>query len=381
MNVHQTLIGTALLLAAASSAAALEHVSFTREGKPFHISGRLVTEAQNGGVLLLAPDGVLWAVQPDEIVTRKSDDEPFVPFGPKEMGAKLLAEMPAGFKIHTTANYVICYNTSPAYAQWCGALYERLYRAFQNYWSQRGFKLRDPEMPLVALVFDDKQSYINFSRPMFGDAAESIIGYYDYQANRVVMYDLTGIEGLRPPGERISTATRVNQILSQRAAAATVATIVHEATHQLAFNCGLQARGADNPVWVSEGVALYFETPDLSNSKGWGSIGSLNRPRLTQFQNYLPTRPADSLETLLRDDVRFREAKSGVNAYAEAWALTYFLLRTRSKEYVAYLQLLSQKQPSVFDEPAERLAQFKAFFGPDLQKLDAEFVEYIRRLR
>jgi hypothetical protein len=381
MNIRQVSIAAAVLLIAAQTAAAVEHVSLTRDGKPLHVSGKIVTEAQNGGLLLLAPDGVLWAVQPEEIVTRRSDDEAFLPLGQKEMAAKLLAEMPAGFKIHTTANYVICYNTSPAYAQWCGALYERLFRAFQNYWTQRGFKLRDPEMPLVALVFDDKQSYINFSRPQFGAAAESIIGYYDYQANRVVMYDLTGVEGLRPAGERISTATRVNQILSQPSAAATVATIVHEATHQLAFNCGLQTRGADNPVWVSEGIAVYFETPDMSNSKGWGSIGSLNRPRLNQFQNYLQSRPANSLDSLLRDDLRFREAKSGLNAYAEAWALNYFLLRTRSKEYVAYLQVLSQKQPSVFDEPEERLALFKSYFGPDLQKFDAEFVDYIRRLR
>ena len=68
-----------------------------------------------------------------------------------------------------------------------------------------------------------------------------------------------------------------------------VATIIHEATHQLAFNRGLQARFADVPLWVSEGIALYFETPDLRNSRGWQTVGAVNRVRLDRFRQYLTT--------------------------------------------------------------------------------------------
>ena len=41
------------------------------------------------------------------------------------------------------------------------------------------------------------------------------------------------------------------------------------------------------------------------------------------------------------------DAKQAVDAYAESWALTYYLIHKHPKEYVAYLKLLSRKQPLV----------------------------------
>ena len=52
-----------------------------------------------------------------------------------------------------------------------------------------------------------------------------------------------------------------------------------------------------------------------------------------------------------------------------------------SKEYQSYLQRLSQKEPLVWDDPATRLKEFKACFGPDLAALDAEFVRYMARAK
>ena len=139
----------------------------------------------------------------------------------------------------------------------------------------------------------------------------------------------------------------------------TVATIVHEATHQIAFNCGLHTRYSDCPMWFSEGIAVYFETPDLHSPKGWSGIGAVNRPRLAQFQQYLRSRPHDSLRTLISNDKRFRDPKQALDAYAEAWALTYFLLQQHRKQYVEYLRMLSAKKPLLEDGPEKRLAQFQ----------------------
>src|SRR5262249_47151910 len=155
-----------------------------------------------------------------------------------------------------------------------------------------------------------------------------IIGYYNLKTNRMTMYDLTGVEAGGLGNDRNASA-RINQILSQPGAERTVATIVHEATHQLAFNSGLQVRFADVPFWLSEGIAIYFETPNLESTKGWRNIGSVNRYNLVNFRNYLPRREPGSLEKLLSDDKRFRDPMAGSDAYAEAWALTYFMLQTR----------------------------------------------------
>jgi hypothetical protein len=142
----------------------------------------------------------------------------------------------------------------------------------------------------------------------------------------------------------------------------------------------MHARHLDCPLWFSEGIAIYFETPDLSSAKGWRAVGMVNQPRLEKFHRYLRGRPADSLKTLLVDDARFRDPKRALDAYAESWALTYYLVRQRPKQYVAYLQMLSQKKPLLEDGPQKRMDQFEEAFG-DWKRLDADFVRYMSRAR
>jgi hypothetical protein len=369
-----------VVLVFAAPAPAVDYVTFRRDGKTVEIEGRLIVKAEDGGLLMQTRDGVLWAVLPEEKVKHEHDDRPFEPYSADELAKRLLSELPQGFKVRRTAHYVIFHDTSTAYAEWCGALFEQLYRAFANFWSRKGFDLRQPEFPLAAIVFADKTSYLNFSKPELGEAGQSVVGYFALMTNRMTMYDLTGVEALGlNVGHGRSTA-QINQVLSQPAAQQTVSTIVHEATHQIAFNCGLHARLSDCPVCFSEGIAMYFETPDLRSSKGWSGLGALNRLRLEQFQKYLAARPADSLAKLIRDDRRFRDTRKAADAYAEAWALTYFLLRQHPKQYIAYLSMLSKKKPLFMDDADERIDQFRKFFG-ELDALDAEFVRYIGRVR
>ena len=370
-----------ILLAAATPAGAVDHVVFEREGRQMRASGKLLVTAEDGGLLLLAEDGALWAVEPSELLEHTSDPRPFQPLSADQLSERLLEELPDGFQIYTTVNYVICYNTSRAYAQWCGALFERLYRAKINFWSRKGLDAHDPELPLVALVFGDAASYRSFSEQELGDAVDSIVGYYSLRSNRITMYDLTGVESLRRSGSRRTTADQINQMLSQPAAAPMVATIIHEATHQIAFNCGLQTRYSDVPVWLSEGLAVYFETPDLQSSNGWRGIGEVNRPRLITFLRNLPRRPEGSLISLIADDRRMRDVRTAADAYAEAWALNYYLIRHQPDKFVAYLEMLSEKPRLVWDDPATRLAEFRRFFGEDLAALDADFVRQMQRVR
>jgi Protein of unknown function (DUF1570) len=354
----QVVVGTLALVVLALAvrpAGALDYIDLKRGGQELTVSGRLLVTAEDGGLLLLAGDGQLWSVLPEELVAERKDDVAFEPLARKPLAAELLRELPAGFEVHQTKHYLICYNTTREYAVWCGALFERLYNGFTGFWLHKGLKLKEPEFPLVAIIFRDRDSYVAHARGEVGETAEAIVGYYSLQSNRVTMYHLAGVDSR-------------------------VATIVHEATHQIAFNSGLQTRYADIPLWVSEGIAEYCETPDLKNSKGWDGIGAVNRPRLDRFREYLRHRPADSLSTLISDDDRLRDSETALDAYAEAWALNYYLIRNHTKQYVAYLQTLSQKRQLLWDDPAERRKEFQAAFG-DLVHLDADFLRQIERVR
>ena len=361
-------------------AVGMDRIIVNRDGEQVRLEGQVLLTAGDGGVLLKTQDGQLWPILADQLVERSETPAPFEMYSSDMMAEQLLAELPAGFATHSTANYLICYNTSKAYASWCGSLFERLYAASSNFWSRRGFELHSPSGPLVVIVFAERSAYEKFAKRDLGDAAGSIVGYYNLQSNRVNMYDLTGSEALRGPASKRGSLREISAMLSTPNAAPMVATVVHEATHQIAFNSGVQTRYTDVPLWVSEGIAIYFETPDLKSSRGWRGIGAINRPRLTTFKRNVRRRGTGALASLISSDTQMRNVETAADAYAEAWALTYFLIQQHRDEYLAYLKMLAKKNRMVWDSPEDRLREFQAFFG-DIKELEADFVQSMTKLR
>ncbi len=132
---------------------------------------------------------------------------------------------------------------------------------------------------------------------------------------------------------------------------------------------------------------MFFETPDLRSKKGWRGMGEINLNRLQQFQNYLQRRPDDSLYTLIAngnrmqgrsEDQRFQGQQGMLDAYSEAWALTYYLLTYRQDAFVKYLIFTSEKKPGRSDSESQKIENFETFFG-DLESLDQAFLERMQR--
>lgn len=320
------------------------------------VRGVVVVEAEDGGLLMEHDDGRYELVQPDQVRRRTAAPEP-EPASPQELGRQMLAELPAGFDLLVTKHYIVCFATSRDYARWCAAVFERLHDAFVNYWSRAGLEVAKPARPLVVVIFADRRAYEAHAAAALGGAAGRVAGYYDMLSNRVTTYDLTGTDaaaGGRRPGT-IGLAIR-----SSPEAAGLVATLVHEATHQLAFNAGLHRRLAPVPLWVSEGIATFFETPDLTSPRGWRGVGEVNPPRLERF---LAGHHQGLIESIVRGDEGFRNPDTALDCYAAAWALTHHLARTRKREFIAYLERLAAKRPLEEDSPAERLDDFRAAFG------------------
>jgi hypothetical protein len=357
-----------------------EEIVAVQKGRRQTLEGRVLVEATSGDLLLQTDDGTLWLLESNQVLSRKQLDEPFIPVTQEKLAERLLAELPAGFRIHTTPHYVVCYNTSRAYAQWTSSLIERLYKAFTNYWENQGLELQEPGFPLAVLVFNDRQTYDEFSREDLPAGVGNIVGYYSLRSNRVNMFDLTGVESLRGAGSHRGSMREINQMLSQPEAVPLVATIVHEATHQIAFNCGLSTRYADVPLWLCEGMAVYFEAPDLTSTRGWRGIGRVNYPRLTTFRENVDGWAAGSLARLVSDDRRLRDPRTAADAYADAWALNYYLIKYKPKAYTSYLKLLAAKPPLVPDDPQKRRAEFREHFG-DLDDLERAFLKQMSRVR
>lgn len=355
-----------------------DHLTLQIGGKIIELDGEILIEAQDKSLYFRDVDGKLWLVEASQIKGKIDDDLEVAPATKKEIGQRLLQELPAGFRIFETKHYVIAYQNEVAFARWIGGLYEsRLYHAFDKFWSKKKFELNDPAYPLVAIVFGSRLQYQQYVDRELGPGQE-MIAYYNIQSNRIAMFDLTGDQ--RNPNQGMNDR-KIDQVLQNPAAIAMVATIIHEATHQLMFNRGVQTRFAESPLWLNEGLAMYFEAPDLRSRRGWQTPGLIFQRRLLQFRHYLGSRPADSLTTMIMSDERLRNQETVANGYSEAWAFNHFLMKRKAKEYVAYITHMSKKKALREDTPEVRLAEFQEFFEDDLVSLDKEFLAYVRRLK
>jgi len=353
-----------------------ERIEVETDGVRRVVEGIVVVEALDGGLLVERADERLELLEPGTIRSRAAVAEPSVET-PREVGRRILGELPAGFDLVVTRHYVICFDTSRAYAQWCGGLFERLYDVFVNYWRQAGLEPSAPPRPLVVVIFASRQRYEAFAARDLGAAADRVVGYYNLLTNRVTTFDLTGSAALARPAGR-SAARAGLEILASPEAAGLVSTLVHEATHQMAFNAGLHRRLAPVPLWVSEGVATFFEAPDLASDRGWKGIGNVNGPRLETF---LATHRAGDLEAIVLGDEPFRRPDQAVDAYARAWALTSYLAQTRKAAFVAYLRAIARKEPLADDSPEQRLQDFTDAFGTTPAGLEEPMMRHLARLR
>ena len=342
------------------------------------IESRVLLEAQDGGLLLEGRDGRLWNVTPKQLQRREATDEEFKPLSAEQLGEQLTKEV-AEFGIKTptqvviTKHYVICSTAGKVYAEWCGSLFERLHDAFHADWKAAGLELHEAEFPLPAVVLKDRTEFAEFATKHDRPDAAQAPGYFSEPTNRVILFDLTA----GPKAVPAKTAGDIRRKVE--ASSFNVATMIHEATHQIAFNSGMHTRYADNPRWLTEGMAMFFEVPDLDSRVGWKTIGRVNAPRLKDYREIARSpRELLSLTELIRSDESFLKAEQSRAAYSESWALTFFLLKTRREDAVVYLKSVQRKPRLIADSADDRVREFQAAFG-ELDSVERDWKKWMSR--
>lgn len=337
------------------------------------LEGRLRIQAVDGSLLLEDRFGALWPIMASQSPVSETMETPFLWMNADELTASLLAEFGEGFEVVRTRHYLICTNAGPGYGGWCGQLFERLHAGFQKFWEERIPGLEAPDRPLVAIAFATREQYQAFQETDAGGQVGAARGYFSARTNRIVLFDQSADE----LGGNRQTAAEIHKLAVRHPE--TIGTVIHEAVHQLSFNIGLQTRYADNPAWFSEGLATYFETPDLETRSGWKTIGQVNAARLHRYRLLAKKRTLETRSLIATED-RFRDPQHQEDAYAEAWALHFFLLRTQKEKYDRYLQMLGTKPQLQWDTPDQRVADFEAAFGP-LADVEREQAKFMARLR
>jgi len=308
-------------------------------------------------VALLGRDGHLWSFAPSDVRQFQKRADAFRSLPISELRATLLRELGDGYEVSATRHYVVAHakGQRDLWAQ----RFEDLYRSLVHYFSVRGFKVPEPEFPLIGVVCRSRDEFVKQSKEHGNPVVSGVLGYYSPQTNRIMLYD----------------AGKSGSDWRQNAAV-----VIHEATHQTAFNTGIHNRFRQPPVWVAEGLATLFEAPGVYDSqKNLKLTDRFNLGRLRDFRSQVLAghRPETITDVIAKDDWFERAPQA---AYAEAWALTFYLVENLPRQYADYLARTARRKSFTAYSASDRLADFDAVFGADRVRLEAQFVRYMKGL-
>lgn len=256
---------------------------------------------------------------------------------------------------------------------------EIFYDLFYNHFQRMGFALHPPAERLMLAVFDSPDgvdAYLGMK------LSAGITGMYHPATNRLLLYDLSenralvahkkqaleGAKKIASSVDRDRFVTSLERKLDVTVKDVNLTTTMHEAAHQLSFNCGMLNRNGDVAIWLAEGLACYCEATE---SGEWQAIGAPNSGRIRDLARahgkYIP------LQVLIKED--WRLGRPILLGYAQSWALFRMLLQERPKAMKAYLTLIYTRRT-----PDYRVADFRQAFGNDLVALEQHYFAYLRNL-
>jgi hypothetical protein len=307
----------------------------------------------------LGRDGRIWDFKPDQIQRWRQLPLTFRAGTAAEIRTALTRELDGRLDVSGTGHFIVACPRGQT-GRWAER-FESLLRSFRHYFAVRGLDPQPPQFPLIAIVWPNQHDFLLAAREEGTRLSTSVLGYYSLKTNRVSLFDSSA-----QPGSDWDHNASV---------------IIHEATHQSAFNCGLHNRFAPPPRWLAEGLGMLFEARGVWDSHRYPDASDrVNRGRLQQFRGYQAHgRKPQAWLSLVKSDADF--GRNPAAAYAESWAFSFFLVETVPAKYCAYLKRTAARADFTVASPADRLADFKAVFGDDFRMLEAAFLRSIAAVK
>jgi hypothetical protein len=162
--------------------------------------------------------------------------------------------------------------------------------------------------------------------------------------------------------------------------------VAHESLHQLLANAGVERRLSNWPMWISEGLPVYFCPLRFSSTlvrKGtsqlpertikWGRPGMVNDLRMYELLR-MSGRSGEAIKNLVQASSLDSEG------YALAWGLVHHLANNHREAFLAYMKDVSRLRP--LDKADLQLAGrpdplFVKHFGDDFQALEQGMQQHL----
>lgn len=304
--------------------------------------------------------------------------------------------LPARFIRYETARFVVLSDADAGWTRDQAERLERTHHQFRRFADRLDLAPLPLEHKLVCVLFEDRADYRDFAVNHDEVTDPWIAGYYSPRHDRVVFYrgeanpsvvdardrlrrmqdELDAItdaarvarrEGHHHRAESLAEfrdryrrhlhreASRVDEFARQ----VSIATLVHETTHQLLFHTRVQSPHLAYPVWISEGLATAFETDDTSGAFGpdfeYG-------PRRKAFDELLREGRVIDVEMLAVLTSAGSDDETVHAVYHSGYALVTWMSRFRRDELRTYLDLLAA-EPSGSVGVDRALDLFEEAFG------------------
>lgn len=293
-------------------------------------------------------------------------------------------KLPSAARYHSK-RYTALSNAGEAFSIQSVRFCESIYDLFYHHFQKKGFALRHPGQTLMLAVFsgpDGFDAYLGQKMP------PGITGMYHQGTNRLVIYDQRENRALVKereeiikkggggiPGKgKLDKGKFVDSVIKhfdEIAKDINVSTTMHEAAHQLSFNCGLLNRQGDVAGWLAEGLACYCEATEAGE---WLAIGAFNPNRVNDLRPAAAgKKPWIPLKAMVQSDA-WLDGPQVLQGYAQSWALFRLLMEEDTPRLRSYLKTIFPRQA-----PEHRLEDFQNAFG-DLDALEKRYVAYMRKV-
>ncbi len=243
-----------------------------------------------------------------------------------------------------TKHYIIKTDTADFVCKNAGKAMEQLYSAFT-----RIFRPEEDAQRLKTeiIIFDKEDDFLKYARGLGADVQKGHLGFFR-----------TGPDGR----DTIAVFKRRTDEFH------TLSTLYHEATHQ--FITMVMGVSRLPPLWLNEGLAVYFETSVIRDGKL--QVGIIPRNRLMLLQKHLRA----GTHVPLADLIRRGRGNYDSLCYSQGWSLVYFFLHARNGAYRTrfdrYFKMLKEGQDA--DE------SFRACFTTDMDQFEGAWKQFFLEL-
>lgn len=257
------------------------------------------------------------------------------------LSASAIASRPDRWVEARSPHFIVISNSSEKDATKTVLQFERMRAVFQKLLpSARD----DTGVPITVLALKDKKSFQTLEPTAYlGKGKLDLAGYFMRLPDQNYILLRLDAQGAHP-----------------------YFTVYHEYTHYM-----LRHDSAWLPVWLNEGQAEFFQTTEFEGKTvhlGEPSMGNL---QLLRERNLIP------LTTLFQVDHSspyYHEEDKGSIFYAEAWALTHYLMLNDFKNKTHHVQ----DYADLLQQHTDSISAAQQAFG-DLNKLQQALNEYVRR--